>query len=163
LTRPLDLDDGDLPPDPFAILEGARAARSDPERSEAAVLAALQVAPDDRDVRMGAYKFYFYANRLAEAAPHAAWCIRDGARALGLPEDWRRLAPGSVDCTGFPKPQRFLVQSLVAFGWCNARSGNVELGLEALAKAVAIDPSDGFGAARIAELVARAGRDEEDD
>ena len=163
MTRPLDLDDGDLPPDPFAILEGARAARSDPERSEAAVLAALQAAPDDREVRTGAYKFYFYANRLAEAAPHALWCIRDGARALDLPEDWRRLAPGSVDCTGFPKPQRFLVQSLVAFGWCNARSGNVELGLEALAKAVAIDPSDGFGAARIAELVARAGRDEDDD
>lgn len=146
----------DTPPDPFALLEGARAARSEPERSEAAVLAALQAAPNDRDVRMGAYKFYFYASRLEEAAPHAAWCIRDGARVLGLPEDWRRLAPGSVDCTGFPAPQRFLVQSLIAFGWCRARVGAVEDGLAALAKAVEIDPSDGFGAARIIDVIERA-------
>jgi len=154
--------DLDTPPDPFAILEGARAARSEPERSEAAVLAALQVAPNDRDVRIGAYKFYFYAHRLAEAAPHAAWCIRDGARALGLPEDWRRLAPGSVDCTGYPKPQRFLVQSLVAWGWCKARGGEIEDGLAALAKAVEIDPSDGFGAARIAAILVAGVAEEED-
>lgn len=158
------LDDAfDAPPDPFALLEGARAALSEPERSEAAVLAALQAAPNDRDVRMGAYKFYFYSNRLSEAAPHAAWCVRDGARALGLPEDWRRLAPGSVDCTGFPKPQRFLVQSLVAWGWCRARIGEVEEGLAALAKAIEIDPTDGFGVKRIVEVIERALAAAEDD
>jgi hypothetical protein len=156
VTIDLEMDDLDTPPDPFAILEGARAARSEPERSEAAVLAALQAAPNDRDVRMGAYKFYFYAARLAEAVPHAAWCVRDGARALGLPEDWRALPPGSADCTGFPKPQRFLVQSLVALGWCRARSGDVAGGLEVLAKAIAVDPSDGFGARRIVDVIERA-------
>lgn len=154
--------DPDAPRDAREILEGARAARTDPERAEAAVLAALQVAPDDRDVRMGAYKFYFYDGRLAEAAPHALWCLRDGARALGLPEDWRRLAPGSVDCAGWPKPQRFLVQSLVAYGWCRARSGAVEEGLEALAKAAAIDPTDTFGAARIAAVIRRGGVEDDD-
>ena len=88
--------------------------------------------------------------------------IRDGARALGLPEDWRGLPPGSVDCTGYPKPQRFLVQSLVAYGWCRARSGAIEEGLEALAKAIAIDPSDGFGVKRIAAVIERGGVDDED-
>lgn len=150
------IDAFDVPPDPFALLEGARAPLSDPERSEAAVLAALQAAPNDREVRVGAYKFYFYAHRLAEAAPHALWCVREGARALGLPEDWRGLAPGSVDCAGFPAPQRFLVQSLVAFGWCNARSGDIDLGLAALAKAIEIDPSDGFGVTRLVEAIERA-------
>lgn len=153
----------DLPPDALAILEGARAARSDPERSEVAVLAALQAAPNDRDVRMGAYKFYFYAARLEEAAPHALWCVRDGARALDLPEDWRRLAPGSVDCAGYPKPQRFLVQSLVAWAWCRARTGHLEEGLEALAKAAEIDPGDGFGARRIAAVVASGGGGEDEE
>ena len=148
--------DFDTPPDALALLEGARAALSEPVRSEAAVLAALQAAADDRDVRMGAYKFYFYSNRLAEAAPHALWCVRDGARALGLPESWRDLAPGSVDCAGFPKPQRFLVQSLVAFGWCRARVGDVEEGLAALAKAIEIDPSDGFRVKRIVEVIEAA-------
>lgn len=155
--------DIDAPSDPFEILEGARAALSEPERSEAAVLAALQVAPDDRAVRMGAYKFYFYATRLAEAVPHAAWCVRDGARALGLPEDWRKLAPGSVDCTGFPEPQRFLVQSLVALGWCKVRSGAIAEGLDILDRVVSIDPSDGFGARRLRAVIEGGGADDGED
>lgn len=154
--------DFDTPRDALEILEGARAALSQPVQSEAAVLAALQVAPDDRAVRMGAYKFYFYSNRLAEAVPHAAWCIRDGARALGLPEDWRQLAPGSVSCVGYAKAPRFLVQSLVAYGWCKARIGEIEEGLEAFAQAIAIDPSDSFGVRRLVEVVRRAGGGDED-
>ncbi len=155
--------DFDTPRDAFEILEGARAALSAPEQSEAAVLAALQVAPDDRDVRMGAYKFYFYNTRLAEAVPHAAWCIADAARALGLPTDWRRLAPGSVPCGDFDKPRRYLVQSIVAYGWCLARIGRIEEGMEALAQAIAIDPADTFRVKRIVEVIARGGDAEDDD
>lgn len=155
--------DFDEPRDAFDILEGARAARSEPERSEAAVLAALQVAPDDRAVRMGAYKFYFYNSRLAEAVPHAAWCIVDGATALGLPTDWRRLAPGSVPCDDYDERRRFLVQSLVAYGYCLTRSGRIDDGLEALAKAIDIDPSDTFGVRRIVEVVKRGGRDDDEE
>lgn len=139
----------------FAALEGARAARTAPEASEAAVLAALALAPDDVDVRVAAYKYYFYGHRLAEALPHAAWCIAAGARALGLPEDWRALAPGSVVCAGYDPARRFLVQSLVAWGWCSARIGDRDAALAALAKAAEIDPTDTFAAARIAEVVAR--------
>ena len=103
----------DRPRDAMEILEGARAARSAPRESEAAVLAALQVAPNDRAVRMGAYKFYFYNGRLAEAVPHAEWCIVDAARALGLPADWRTVAPGSAAFDTFEKPPRFFLQSLI--------------------------------------------------
>ena len=158
-----DVLDFDAPRDAFEILEGARAALSAPERSEAAVLAALQVSPDDRDVRMGAYKFYFYNNRLAEAVPHALWCVADGARTLGLPTDWRRLAPDSVPCADFDKPRRFLVQSLVAYGWCLSRIGRIDDGLEALAKAIEIDPADTFRVARIVEVIRRGGVEEDDD
>lgn len=158
MTTPTDID---TPRDAFDILEGARAARTEPERSEAAVLAALQAAPDDRAVRMGAYKFYFYNGRLAEALPHAAWCIRDGARVLGLPGDWHDLAPGSVPCAGYEKAPRFFVQSLVAYGYCLTRIGRIEAGLEALAKAAEIDPSDTFGVKRLIAVVERGGLDDD--
>lgn len=158
MTTPADID---APRDAFDILEGARAARTEPERSETAVLAALQAAPDDRAVRMGAYKFYFYNGRLAEAVPHAAWCIRDGARVLGISADWRGLAPGSVPCAGYEKAPRFFVQSLVAFGYCKTRIGETEAGLEALAKAVEIDPSDSFGVKRLIAVIERGGLDDE--
>lgn len=155
--------DFDEPRDPFEILEGARAARSEPERSEAAVLAALQVAPTDRAVRIAAYKFYFYNARLAEALPHAAWCIADGAAALGLHEDWRRLASGSVPCGDHDPARRFLVQSLAAYGWCLLRIGRVDEGREALIKVIDLDPLDAFGIGRILEVVIRGVAVDEDD
>jgi len=153
----------DHPRDAMEILEGARAARSAPRESETAVLAALQVAPDDRAVRMGAYKFYFYNNRLAEAVPHAAWCIRDAARALGLDEDWRRVAPRTAAFDTFDKAPRFFLQSLIAWGYCKTRIGAVEDGLAALARAVELDPNDRFGVRRLIAVIERGGRDEDDD
>lgn len=153
--------EADRPRDALEILEGARAARSAPRESEAAVLAALQVAPDDRAVRMGAYKFYFYNGRLAEAVPHAAWCIRDGARALGLPEDWRAVAPGSAAFDTFDKAPRFFLQSLIAWGYCKTRIGAVEEGLAALARASELDPSDKFGVRRLIAVIENGGRDDD--
>ena len=146
----------------LAVLEGARAARTAPEASEAAVREAVAIAPDDLAVRMGAYKFYFYNGRLAEALPHAEWCIAAAARALGLPQDWRAVAPGTAAFDGFDKAPRFFLQSLIAWGYCKARIGDLAAGLEALAKATALDPTDKFGAARLAEVVRREGRDDED-
>jgi hypothetical protein len=156
------MSDVDTPRDALDILEGARAARSEPQRSEAAVLAALQAAPDDRAVRMGAYKFYFYGGRLAEAVPHAAWCIRDGARALGIAEDWRAVAAGDAAFVGFEKAPRFFLQSLVAWGYCKTRIGETEAGLAALAKAVELDAADAFGVRRLIAVIEGGGRDDDD-
>jgi hypothetical protein len=143
------------------VLEGARAARTAPGASEAAVLEALTVAPDDRAVRMGAYKFYFYDGRLAEAVPHAEWCIAAAARDLDLPVDWRAVAPGAAAFDGYDEEPRLFLQSLIAWGYCKARLGDLTAGLEALAKAVELDPADKFGAARLAAVIRRRGDDEE--
>lgn len=145
----------------FAVLEGARAARTAPQESEAAVTAALALAPDDPAVRIGAYKFYFYEARLAEALPHADWVVAHAARALGLPPDWRTVAPGSAAFDTFEPAPRLFLQSLVAWAYCKARTGDLESGLEALAKVVDLDPADRFGAARLAEVVRRGGRDDD--
>lgn len=146
----------------LATLEGARAARTAPEISEAAVLAALALAPDDLAVRMAAYKFYFYGARLAEALPHAAWTVAHAARALALPEDWRRIEPGSAAFDTLDEGPRLLLQSLLAWGYCKARLGELADGIEAMTKVAALDPHDRFGAARLADVVRREGRDDED-
>ncbi|MDK9696674.1 MAG: hypothetical protein OEL76_09800 [Siculibacillus sp.] len=147
----------------LALLEGARAARSDPETSETAVLAALALAPDDLDVRIGAYKFYFYNSRLREALPHAAWTIAHAARALGLPEDWRKVEPGAAAFDTLDEGPRLFLQSLLAWGWCKARLGDLAEGIEAMTRVARLDPHDRFGAARLAEVVRREGRDDADD
>ena len=146
----------------LALLEGARAARSEPETSEAAVLAALACAPEDAAVRTAAYKFYFYNSRLAEALPHAAWTIVHAARALGLPDDWRRVEPGAAAFDTLEKGPRLFLQALLAWGYCKARIGDLAEGIAAMTKVAGLDPHDRFGAARLAAVVRREGRDEDD-
>ncbi len=155
-------DTGDHPPDPLDLLEGARAARTAPAASEAAILAALHLAPDDLAVRMGAYKFYFYNARLAEALPHAAWTIAHAAHALALPEDWRQVEPGSAAFDTLEEGPRLFLQSLLAWGYCKARLGDLTEGIEAMERVAALDPHDRFGAARLADVVRRQGHDEEE-
>jgi hypothetical protein len=41
------------------LARNACAARSDPERTEQALEQELRLAPDDVDVRLGAYRFFF--------------------------------------------------------------------------------------------------------
>ncbi|TBW40763.1 hypothetical protein EYW49_03295 [Siculibacillus lacustris] len=146
----------------LAALEGARAARTDPVAAEAAVAAALALAPDSWEVRTGAYKFYFYDHRLAEAVPHAAFCIAAAARALGLDEDWRRIAPRSAAFDGFDAEPRRLLHALVAWGYCRIRTGDFEGGAAALAKVAELDPADRLGAARLIAVVERGGREDPD-
>ena len=138
-------------------LEGARAARTRPEDARKAIDAALALAPDDVDVRMAAYKFHFYNHDYAPAADHAAVCIRMFAADLGLPPDWRSVAPDHADFAALARaPGRYL-QALIAWGYCRARLGAVEEGREAVAQAARLDPNDRFGARRLLAVMERGG------
>jgi tetratricopeptide (TPR) repeat protein len=153
----------DIPADILAILGDAEAAHSDPDRAERALHAALEQAPDNLALRIATYTFYFYANRLRDAEPHAEACLAIAARALGVPEDWRRVGPDSAGFGGFERPQRVYLKSLVALGYCRARLGDLEGGEAVLRKAASLDPTDRVGAAHLAEVVARGGVDDEDE
>lgn len=148
-------------PSALEVLEGARAARSDPQAAEAAVLQAVEQAPDDFEIRQGAYKFYFYNNRLAEALPHAEAFLRLAARDINVSPDWRMVEPdGDLFGPLEKKPRRYL-QTLVAIGYCLARTGRYDEALERLEKAAALDPNDRFAAARLASVI-RTGLHEEE-
>ena len=155
--------DATVPPDIQALLADADAAYSDPHRAERAFQAALAIAPDNLGLRIATYTFYFYANRLAEALPHAEVCLTLIARTLGVAEDWRQVGPGDAEFTGFVGPQRTYLKTLVAIGYCRARLGNLE-GAEAILRhAAGLDPEDRVNAARLANVVARGGLDPDDE
>jgi len=141
----------------LTILEGARRARSEPDASERAVLKAVALAPDALDVRIGAYKFYFYNNRLPEAIPHADHVVKLSAIAIGLDPDWRKLRPEDATFSELEKGPRRLLQSLIALSYCRARIGEADLALEGLTKAAEIDPTDLFGARRLCAVIRRGG------
>lgn len=157
----------DLPIAAMAALKQAGALWQDEAAAEAKVLEALALAPDALAARIGAYKFYFYRHRLDEALPHARSCVDFAADALGLPRDWRVIAPADAAFVGTavtlaPLP-KLLMQTLMAVGYVLARLGRIAESEEALAKVVELDPTDRLGAARLLATVRRGGIEEEDE
>ncbi|MBK8176172.1 MAG: hypothetical protein IPK66_13205 [Rhodospirillales bacterium] len=153
----------DIPADILAMLGDAESPYSQFERAERALQAAVERAPDSLALRMATYSFYYYANRLQEAIPHAEACLAIAAGALGLPGDWRLVSPDSACFGALERPQRVYLKSLVALGYCRARLGDREGGAELLRKAASLDPQDQIGAAPLADLVAHGGMRDEDD
>ena len=90
---------GDLPPEAERALHRAGLDWSDEAAAEGHIQSALALAPEHLATRLGAYKFYFYRHRLAEALPHAEACLAHAARTLGLSADWRQTAPGQANFT----------------------------------------------------------------
>lgn len=156
--------DADIPEEILAILGDAEAPYSRSEQAEAALRAAVEQAPDNLALRMSAYSFYFYANRLTEAMPHAEACLAIAAKALGVPADWREVGPDSAAFSEPERPQRVYLKSMVALGYCQARLGDRGGGAALLRKAASLDPQDQIGAADLANLVAHgSGKDEDDE
>lgn len=134
-------------------LKEARSARSDPATAETAVLRALQLAPQDLEVRLRAYRFYFYNHRYSEALPHAQFIVEHSARRLNIPVDWRAVTAADSNFSALESVPGLYLQALLAWGYCNVRLGELALGREAVAKAAEIDPSDRFGAKAILEII----------
>ncbi len=128
---------------------GARDARSDPASSETALLKALALAPQDFDVRLGAYRFYFYNHRFDEALIHCEELIAHAARRLNIAADWRLVVPGDAPFAEIDFAPGLFLQILIAWGYCQLRLGRTMLAREALAHAVWLDPADRFGAAAV--------------
>ncbi len=148
--------------DVLALLMGARQARTDPVAAERAVKEALAAAPEDFEARLGAYRFYFYNHRYADAQPHAAFLLGIIARRLNVASDWRAVSPGDAAFDALEEAPGLYLQALIAWGYCKARLGARDEGAEAIAKAVELNPRDRFGAARLLAVVLEPTRSEED-
>lgn len=161
----IELDDGPsfLPPAAEAALKQVGACWGDEAAAERLVLRALELAPDTLAARVGAYKFYFYRHRLAEALEHARSCQDWVAERLQMPRDWRQVQPRHADFTGLEPMSRLWLQIIVAIGYCLARLGRTEEGLEYLGKVAELDPADRFGARRLAAVIARGGAEEDEE
>lgn len=156
----------DLPEAAQAALKEAGRLWHEEAAAEAKVREALAIAPDALAARIGAYKFYFYRHRLAEALPHAQSCVAFALAALGLSADWRLVKPGDAAFVGSavtlaPLP-KLLMQTLIATGYVLARLGRIEESEAHLGKVVELDPGDRLGAARLLATVRRGGVEEED-
>jgi len=154
---------GDLPEAAERALHAAALDWNDEAAAEAHIIRALEVAPGRLEVHLGAYKFYFYRHRLAEALPHARACLEEAGRRLKLPADWRRVEMEHADFAGLDGEARLFLFSLLAWGYLLARLDRVEEGRAALSKVAALDPADKLGARALLRVMEQGGADDDDD
>ncbi|MBI1209436.1 MAG: hypothetical protein GC191_19400 [Azospirillum sp.] len=149
-----------LPEPARAALAAAAAAWDDGAAAEAHIRTALAAAPDHLAARVGAYKFFFYKNRLAEAVPLALWCVAWAAARLGLPADWRAVQPHDAAFSELEALPRLFLFALKAYGYVLTRTGALAEGRAAVAKVAELDPGDKVGAVHLLAVIDRGGVDE---
>ena len=152
---------GDLPPPAERALHAAGLAWDDEQAAERHVLEALTLAPDHLAARIGAYKFYLYRHRLAEALPHAEACLAETLRQAGLAADWRSLRPDDSAFGSLEPAPRAVLFALVACGYVLARLARADESRAFLGKVAELDAADLLGARRLLAVLDRGGQDDE--
>lgn len=153
---------GDLPAEAERALHEVGLCWEDEAASEAHIKTALRIAPDHLATNFGAFKFYYYRRRLAEALPHVEIWLKEAIRRNNLPADWRKVEAQDADFTHYDGEPRVFLFSLRAYGWLLARLGRIEEGREALLKVVSLDPGDQMRAQRLLQTLDEHGEDEND-
>lgn len=133
--------------DHLSLLAGASNARSAPAQSARAIADALRSAPDEPEVRLAAYRFYFYAHDYVNALEQAQALLIMAARRMNIATDPVHVRPWDADFTAHDFAPGLYLQALIACGYCAARLGEMDRARGLLARAADLDPSDRFGGA----------------
>ena len=132
--------------------------------AESHLFQAQALAPGHAAVLIALYRFYFYKGRLSEALEVARRCLVKAARDNRLSEDWRRVHRADAEFGSYDAIlPRFYLFTLKAYGYLQMRLGSLDESREALQKMLALDPSDKLNATVLLKVLARHGREDEDD
>lgn len=137
------------------ILNRAMAAYQDTKTAETLLAEAHALNPEQLDVYIALYKFYFYKKRLPEAEDWARMGLARSARQGRFAADWRELTPMSADWARPNSPERVYLYTLKALGFIRLRQLDIAGSEAILAKLQLLDPQDLVGGSVISGLVGR--------
>lgn len=146
-------------------LQKAAASYHQDEVADSFLSQAYARAPDHPAVHIALYRFYFYKNRLEEALKVGERCLAKTAVDLGLPRNWRDIAPDhpvfARHAESYAPAPRFFLFTLKGCAYLNMRLGYLELGEALLAKLIALDPADRLNGSVLRGVLDRMGKDDE--
>ncbi|WP_455204373.1 hypothetical protein [Kaarinaea lacus] len=137
-----------------AYLQKAVAAYDDAELAESLLWQAQQLDPNQLEVYVALYKFYFYKNRIDEAEDVVMKALGQSAQLGSFDTDWNQLTPLSTDWFSIENPQRLYLYALKALSFIRLRQSDVESAESILTKLRELDPSDQVGGSVLQELAA---------
>ncbi|WP_425090887.1 hypothetical protein [Tropicimonas sp. S265A] len=150
-----------MPPiDPDTLLAGADAAISRSEQTADTIARATRHAPLDIDIRLAAYRFYFYTHDFRRAAEEARVILAHTARQLNIPQDWALVSAQDAPFTEHRFQPGLYLQALIGWGYCLARMGDLDGATAVWSKAAKLDPTDRFGGAWLLDRI-KAHEDED--
>lgn len=157
---------GALPLAVAADLQHAAAVYHLDEVAESYLAQAFARAPEHPAVHIALYRFYFYKNRLSEALAVAQRCLAKTAVDLGLPVDWREIAPDhavfSSHAESYAAAPRFYLFTLKGCAYLSMRLGDLEQGEALLSKLIALDPTDKLGGSVLRGVLERMGQNDDE-
>lgn len=157
---------GVLPAAVAADLQKAALSYHLDEVAESYLAQAFARAPEHPAVHIALYRFYFYKNRLSEARVVAERCLAKTAIDLGLPKDWRDIAPDHPVFAGhaesYAAAPRFYLFTLKGCAYLSLRLGDTEQGAALLNKLMELDPADKLGGSVLRGVLDRMGQDDDE-
>ncbi len=132
--------------------------------AESHLFQAQALAPGHAAVLIALYRFYFYKGRLTDALLVARRVLAKAARDNRLNEDWRAVHRSDADFGSYDAIlPRFYLFTLKAYGYLQMRLGRLEESHAALTKMLELDPSDKLNATVLLQVLARHGREDDDE
>lgn len=135
-----------------AYLQKAVAAYDDSDTAENLLWQAQKLDPNQLEVYVALYKFYFYKNRIDEAEAVVLQALNQSAELGKFDADWNQLTPSSSNWYTIDNPQRLYLYALKALSFIRLRQSNVEGAESILAKLRELDPTDQVGGSVLQEL-----------
>lgn len=135
-----------------ACLQKAVAAYDDSELAESLLWQAQQMDPNQLEVYVALYKFYFYKNRITEAEAVVLQALEQSAILGGFEADWNQLTPASADWYSMDNPQRLYLYALKALSFIRLRQSDVAGAECVLMKLRELDPTDQVGRSVLQQL-----------
>lgn len=151
----------DVPVPVRQMVQQAIASYEDKPVAEQLFKQALELAPDEMEIYVAFYKFYFYQKYLSEAEQVAQQTLCKVADLTGLPADWRCFQKDFAHWRNPESPVRYYLYTMKALGFIALRQEKLALAHEILDKLIELDPEDRVGGSVIKTLANRMSETEE--
>lgn len=152
-----------LPPVAEEQLRLASHAYADSTKAEMHLAIAKAIAPNNAVVLVGAYRYYFYKNRLYDALKVANDCLLTVSAELHIPANWQDVMPVHADFIGDEPAHRFYLFVLKAYAYLLLRLNRLAEGALAAEKLLELDPDNKVGGQVLLDVLERIGKDDYDD
>ena len=151
-----------VPADVKNLLKLAADKWDNTEIAEKYINEALAKSPENIDVLVTAYRFFFYKNKFPQALEAAEKVINIVKQAEKLPDDWQELKSILMHRQNDPLIRLYL-SAYAGSGFILARLGQLEKAKEISARVKEIDEKNEFGASVVFDILMRSPEDEDED